>query len=163
MGPWVGWINGWAIFVADVIVMASLSVIASTYTYLLFGWDSAAGLDAGDPRSARRSGSPLMTWICWRGIELSARIQQFLLAAEIGVLAAFAITAILKVYIQNPAGSVHIGADWFNPFALGLNPLVDGLLLGIFIYWGWDSGRRRQRGDRELRRGARPRGGASRR
>src|SRR4030088_3521529 len=28
-GPWVGWINGWAIFVADVIVMASLSVIAS--------------------------------------------------------------------------------------------------------------------------------------
>ena len=38
MGPWVGWMNGWAIFLADVIVMASLAVIASTYTYLLFGW-----------------------------------------------------------------------------------------------------------------------------
>src|SRR5215471_3770955 len=37
-GPWVGWLNGWAIFVADVIVMASLSVIASQYTYALFGW-----------------------------------------------------------------------------------------------------------------------------
>ncbi len=139
MGPWVGWINGWAIFVADVIVMASLAVIASTYTYLLFGWTSAA-----DSTLAILIGSTvwiaLMTWICWRGIELSARIQQFLLAAEIAVLAAFAITAIVKVYANNPAGSVHIGADWFNPFALGFKPLVDGLLLGIFIYWGWDSG-----------------------
>jgi len=139
MGPWIGWINGWAIFVADVIVMASLAVIASTYTYLLFGWDSAA-----NSTLAILIGSTvwiaLMTWICWRGIELSARIQQFLLAAEIAVLAAFALVAIIKVYANNPAGSVHIGADWFNPFALGLNPLVDGLLLGIFIYWGWDSG-----------------------
>jgi amino acid transporter len=139
MGPWVGWINGWAIFVADVIVMASLAVIASTYTYLLFGWTSAANSTV-----AILIGSTvwiaLMTWICWRGIELSARIQQFLLAAEIAVLAAFAITAIVKVYANNPAGSVHIGADWFNPFSLGFKPLVDGLLLGIFIYWGWDSG-----------------------
>jgi amino acid transporter len=139
MGPWVGWINGWAIFVADVIVMASLAVIASTYTYLLFGWESAA-----NSTLAILIGSTvwiaLMTWICWRGIELSARIQQFLLAAEIAVLAAFALVAIIKVYANNPAGSVHIGADWFNPFSLGLNPLVDGVLLGIFIYWGWDSG-----------------------
>ena len=44
-GPWVGWINGWAIFVADVIVMASLSVIASQYTYLLFDWNYARELD----------------------------------------------------------------------------------------------------------------------
>jgi amino acid transporter len=40
-GPWVGWINGWAIFVADVIVMASLSVIAAQYTFLLFNWNYA--------------------------------------------------------------------------------------------------------------------------
>ena len=30
--------------------------------------------------------------------------------------------------------------SWFNPFALGATPLVGGILLGIFIYWGWDSG-----------------------
>src|SRR3984885_14040190 len=35
-GPWVGWVNGWAIFLADVIVMASLAAIASEYTFLLF-------------------------------------------------------------------------------------------------------------------------------
>src|SRR5437763_12481446 len=35
-GPQIGWVNGWAIFLADIIVMASLSVIASNYTFLLF-------------------------------------------------------------------------------------------------------------------------------
>jgi amino acid transporter len=139
MGPYVGWINGWAIFVADVIVMASLSVIASTYTYLLFGWSGGANstfwiLIGSTVWIA------LMTWICWRGIELSARVQQILLAAEIAVLAAFAIVAIVKVYANAPPNSVRISADWFNPFSLGFKPLVDGILLGIFIYWGWDSG-----------------------
>ena len=160
MGPWVGWINGWAIFVADVIVMASLAVIASTYTYLLFGWTHGA--------QARRSGIlvgstvwiALMTWICWRGIELSARVQQFLLAAEILILAAFAVVALVKVY-ANDAGRTPCtsSADWFNPFALGFKPLVDGMLLGIFIYWGWDSGVAVNEETESSRRGARPRRG----
>jgi amino acid transporter len=33
MGPIMGWINGWAIVLADVIVMASLADIASVYTF----------------------------------------------------------------------------------------------------------------------------------
>ncbi len=32
-GPQLGWINGWAIFLADIIVMASLAEIASQYTF----------------------------------------------------------------------------------------------------------------------------------
>ena len=36
--PRLGWMNGWAIFLADIIVMASLSDIAAIYTLLLFGW-----------------------------------------------------------------------------------------------------------------------------
>ena len=42
MGPWVGWINGWAIVVADIIVMANLAQIAGSYTFLLFGADGLA-------------------------------------------------------------------------------------------------------------------------
>jgi amino acid transporter len=30
MGPWLGWLGGWAIIVADVIVMANLSQIAGS-------------------------------------------------------------------------------------------------------------------------------------
>jgi amino acid transporter len=139
-GPWIGWINGWAIFVADIIVMASLSVIASQYTYLLFNLHHA-------------SKSPtwliigsviwiaLMTWICYRGIELSARTQVVLLGAEIAILTAFSIVALYKTYNGTGlSGSIHPSWSWFNPFELSFNALIGGVLLGVFIYWGWDSG-----------------------
>ena len=71
-GPWVGWINGWAIFVADVIVMASLSVIAAQYTYLLFNWNYAYNSPTLIIVGAV-IWIAIMTWICYRGIELSAR------------------------------------------------------------------------------------------
>src|SRR6202012_1532325 len=77
-GPQIGWINGWAIFLADIIVMASLAVIASQYTFLL--WN-------GHPKTwAIIVGAVIwisvMTWICYRGIELSAEIQTVLLGIE---------------------------------------------------------------------------------
>jgi amino acid transporter len=139
-GPWIGWLNGWAIFVADVIVMASLSVIASTYTYLLFDWTHGA-----NSTTWVIIGSvvwiAIMTWICYRGIELSAETQTFLLSAEILILTAFSITALVKTYSGNGLpGSMHVSASWFNPFDLSFSSLIAGVLLGIFIYWGWDSG-----------------------
>jgi amino acid transporter len=139
-GPWIGWMNGWAIFVADVIVMASLSVIASQYTYLLFNWQHGAS-SAGWLIVGSIVWIALMTLICYRGIELSAGTQVFLLSAEILILAVFSIVALVKTYDGSGlAGSMHISASWFNPFDLSFNALVAGVLLGIFIYWGWDSG-----------------------
>lgn len=38
-GPKVGWMGGWGIIAADVIVMANLAQIAGAYTFQLFGWD----------------------------------------------------------------------------------------------------------------------------
>src|SRR5262249_16432982 len=37
-------------------------------------------------------------------------------------------------------GSIHPAWSWFNPFDLSFSALISGVLLGIFIYWGWDSG-----------------------
>ena len=37
IGPVPGWISGWALLLADILVMASLSQIAGQYTFLLFG------------------------------------------------------------------------------------------------------------------------------
>ncbi len=42
MGPQLGWMAGWAIVVADVLVMANLAQIAGLYTFELFGWHAAA-------------------------------------------------------------------------------------------------------------------------
>ena len=135
-GPQIGWVNGWAIFLADIIVMASLAAIASQYTFALWnGHPSNFALIVGAVIWIA-----VMTWICYRGIELSARIQTALLSLEIFTLALFAIVALIKVYSSHPVGSLHVSASWFNPFDLGWGALIDGVLLGIFIYWGWDSG-----------------------
>jgi amino acid transporter len=139
MGPHLGWVNGWAIVVADIIVMAALAQIAAKYTFLLVGWDSAADSNFGQIVMAV-FWIALMTWICWRGIELSARTQVVLLSAEVIILAIFAVVALVKVYASDPAGSINPSLSWFNPFDLGWTALVDGVLLGAFIYWGWDSG-----------------------
>jgi amino acid transporter len=138
MGPHLGWVNGWAIVVADVIVMAALAQIAAKYTFLLVGWDSAANSNGAQIAMAV-FWIALMTWICWRGIELSARVQTVLLSAEVGILALFAVVALVKVYTGNPANSITPQLSWFNPFDLGWTALIDGVLLGVFIYWGWDS------------------------
>jgi len=140
LGPQLGWINGWVIFASDVIVMASLADIAAVYTYQLFGWHY------GETHNwVIIVGSVLwivlMTWICWRGIELSARVQQALLSYELIMLLVFAAIAFAKVASgSGTAHSLSFQAGWLNPFAGGLRPMADGVLLGVFIYWGWDTG-----------------------
>ena len=139
MGPHLGWVNGWAIVIADIIVMAALAQIAAKYTFLLFGWDSAANSNWAQIGMAV-FWIAVMTWICWRGIELSARTQLILLSVEVAILAIFAVVALVKVYANAPTGSITPHFSWFNPFDMGWGALVDGMLLGVFIYWGWDSG-----------------------
>src|ERR1700722_8585724 len=90
LGPGTGWVNGWAIFLSDVLVMASLADIAGIYTFKLFGWESAAN-STGAVMAAAVVWIAVITWICYRGIELSARIQQILLSAEILILGLFAV------------------------------------------------------------------------
>ena len=139
-GPATGWLNGWAIFLADVIVMASLADIAAIYTFKLFGFTELGGSKAAIIIAAVLW-IAIMTWICYRGIELSARIQQVLLSAEVLILGAFATVALVKVYGSHPpSGSIKPSLSWFNPFAMNFSDLVVALLLAVFIYWGWDSG-----------------------
>jgi amino acid transporter len=157
LGPSTGWLNGWAIFLADVIVMASLSDIAAIYTFKLFGFT-----ELGESKAAIIVAAiiwiAVMTWICYRGIELSARIQQVLLSAEVLILTVFAVVAFVKVFGGHPHAlasvmneetgkselvhysSIRPSLDWFNPFAMKFHDLVVAVLLGVFIYWGWDSG-----------------------
>jgi amino acid transporter len=139
-GPTTGWLNGWAIFLADVIVMASLADIAAIYTFQLFGFT-----ELGESKAAIIIAAVLwiaiMTWVCYRGIELSARIQQVLLGAEVLILGVFAAVAFVKVFGSHPpSDSIKPSLSWINPFAMNFGDLVVALLLAVFIYWGWDSG-----------------------
>jgi amino acid transporter len=138
LGPWAGWTAGWALLLADVLVMASLSQIAGKYTFLLFGatgaaastfWVTVVGV----------IWIVLMTWICYVGIEISAKTQWFLLGAELVTLVIFAVVALAKVYNGNFAHAVHPSWSWFDPTSLSQSALFAGVLTAVFIYWGWDT------------------------
>jgi amino acid transporter len=139
MGPQLGWIAGWTIVVADVIVMANLAQIAGLYTFELFSWTSAAESTAA-VTAVGVVWIAIMTAIVVIGIELSARTQVGLLAAEILTLAIFAVVALVKVYSGDALpNSIDPSFSWINPFSLSPSEISAGMLLAVFIYWGWDT------------------------
>jgi amino acid transporter len=139
--PGVGWAGGWAIVVADVLVMASLAQVAGQYIFLLFnargigtnpasGWVLLVGI----------AWIVVMTYICYRGIEVSANFQKALLGIEIVMLVVLSVTALVRVGTgHHPAESLHPTFAWLNPFGLPFGAFAGGVVLMVFIYWGWDT------------------------
>jgi amino acid transporter len=139
--PSVGWAGGWAIVAADVLVMASLAQVAGQYIFLLF---NANGIGS-NPASGWVLLTGIlwivvMTYICYRGIEVSANFQKALLSIEIIMLLVLSITALIRVGDgHHPAVSLHPAWSWLNPFGLPFGAFAGGLILMVFIYWGWDT------------------------
>ena len=141
-GPKTGWLGGWGIVAADILVMASLAQIAGQYVFLLFG---AKGI-GGNPSSGwvllvGILWIIVMTAICYVGIEISANMQKVLLGIELTILILFAIVALVKVGSGHaPAGHLTPSAEWFNPFHdFRFTSFMVGFTLMLFIYWGWDT------------------------
>jgi amino acid transporter len=135
-GPRAGWLGGWGIIAADVIVMASLAQIAGRYFLQLIGaehagaaWVTVVGVVF----------IALLTGVCYRGIEVSARLQQVLLIIEVGALAIFAVVALVKAGTGHALpGASRPSVAWLSPWTGSFGSLSDSFLLAVFIYWGWD-------------------------
>ncbi len=136
-------VGGWAVVAADVLVMASLAQVAGQYVFFLIqGPNSAIGGNAS-------SGWVLlvgilwivaMTYICYRGIETSANFQKALLSIEIIMLLVMSVTALVRVFGSHPPpGSLHLSFSWLSPSHLPISAFVSGIILMLFIYWGWDT------------------------
>src|SRR5439155_5884901 len=115
-----------------------ISQIAGRYPFLLLGADQLA---AGTP-AVTLAGLlfiALLTWVCYRGNEVSARLQSVLLAVELGVLLLFAAVALVKAWTGHALPTAaHPSVGWLNPFGGSAGTLADAFLLAVFIYWGWD-------------------------
>ena len=140
LGPRTGWLGGWGIIMADLVIMPNLAGVTAQYTYLLFGAKTLA-----DNKWAVMALGIVyvlaMTWVCVTGIELSARSQVLLLGTEILMLVIFAVMAVVKVFGSDaPSGSVRPSLSWINPLAISSwGGVVGGVLVALFIYWGWDT------------------------
>ena len=140
LGPWVGWMGGWAVCMTGILVIGSLADVGARYTYLFFGWDSAAGSKAAVMALAIVY-IVVLTWVCILGTELSARLQNVMILAQVGALLVFAGVALAKVW-GDDAGPQAIDPSWswFSPFAIDdRSALIAALLIGVFAYWGWES------------------------
>ncbi|RLV47921.1 APC family permease [Nocardioides mangrovicus] len=137
-GTRTGWMGGWGIIAADVIVMANLAAIAGSYSFSLFGFDELAG-SLFWSTVAGIVWIIVMTYICYRGIEVSARLQYALLGVEIVTLVAFAVFAIVKVYAGDAPAGLKPSLSWLSPAGLTPTAIVSATLIAVFIYWGWDT------------------------
>ena len=139
MGPWAGWIGGWAITMTGVLVLGSLADVGVRFGLLalgLDGWTESALLMTGLTVALIL----LMAAVCVRGTELSARMQNGLIVAQTLALAVFAVVAVTRgVRGDSPLGALTPEWSWLDPFGAGGAALPGGLLLGVFAYWGWES------------------------
>ncbi len=142
-GPYVGWLGGWAAMVATIVVLSNLAGVAVQFFYQLLG--SVLGSPAlGDAWQnpfvsvvTCLTFLALATFVAYRGITTTERIQIVLVLFQLVVLAVFAIVAIAKSG-GSPTG-LAFDITWFSPAGLTLSAFVAGLSGSIFAFWGWDS------------------------
>ncbi len=139
LGPWFGWIGGWAIAMTGVLVVGSLADVGVSFSLLAVGLDDAAE-NAWIRMPLAIGLILLMTWLCVLGTAISAKLQNVLIIAQVGSLLVFAAVAIWKAVSGNsPLDAIDPSWSWLNPFGAGGAALTSGLLLGVFAYWGWES------------------------
>ena len=179
-GPFFGWLSGWACIIADLVIMPNLAGLSGQYLVLLFDEKASNNIYLTTFIGILFIGA--MCWVCWKGIELSARSQVVLLGTEIIVLTIFAVVAFTESVgsgtsknggvltgddataaqssypacsavaktaqscfntvqdgVQVVYHSVKPSLSWMSCSGVSSKDLLAGLVLAVFIYWGWDT------------------------
>jgi amino acid transporter len=139
MGPTLGWLGGWAVLVTGVLVVGSLADVSSSYLLEVVGLDGLAG---SRPAVVALAVAIILvlSWVCVRGTELTAKLQRVLVLVQVAALLAFIVAAAVRL-AQGDVGPEALAPSlfWLSPVGLAPDSLVSGLLLGVFVYWGWES------------------------
>ena len=142
-GPYVGWIGGWAAILATAIVLSNLAGVAVEFFYQLIGdlFDSETlgGLweNKGVNVVTCLAFLAIATWVAYRGITTTEKVQFILVGFQLSILLVFAAVAIAKARTA-PTG-IEFSWDWFSPAGLTLSAFIAGLSGSIFAFWGWDT------------------------
>ena len=138
-GPWVGWMGGWGVAVAGMVVLANLAQVASIYFWNLLG----VSFEVNNDWRVILVGVIFivaMTLVSWRGVEIGERIQNILLAIQYLALAIFVVASLWQFFAGTAPNPTPFDWSWFNPLAFTeWGGFVEAVLLALFIYWGWDT------------------------
>ncbi|MFJ7198106.1 MULTISPECIES: APC family permease [unclassified Streptomyces] len=145
-GPRVGWMCGWGLVIATIIVLSNLAGVATSYFWLLAGEitgnDSIAALDDSKPVHIVTCLAliAVATAISYRGMTATKGLQYALVGLQLVVLAVFVAMAVQKAGSGEFATSLDFSWSWLNPFAVqSFAAFTAGLSLSIFMFWGWDA------------------------
>lgn len=147
-GPRVGWMCGWGLVIATIIVLSNLAGVATSYFWLLAGEvtgsASVAALDDSKPVHILTCLVliAVATAISYRGMTATKGIQYALVGLQLAVLAVFVTMALSKAGSGGGdfASSLDFSWSWLNPFAVqSFAAFTAGLSLSIFMFWGWDA------------------------
>ncbi len=138
-GPWVGWMGGWGVAVAGMVVLANLAQIGGKYFWLLINEDLAQNTVIVTLTGVVFIA--LMTYISYRGTEIGEKLQNVLIIIQYGALILFVVFAVVSVMTGTaPEGSTMPQWSWFDPFQFtSFESFTESILLALFIYWGWDT------------------------
>ncbi|GGI44626.1 amino acid transporter [Agromyces flavus] len=144
-GPWIGWLAGWGLIAATILVLSNLAGIAVDFLFLLISQVAA------NPEIADLAANPFInvvvcllfmlgaTWISYRDMQTTQKVQYWLVGFQVVVLVLFSVAALVGVANGTAFDATPIELSWFNPFAVSdFSALAAGLSLSIFIFWGWD-------------------------
>ena len=122
-GPYAGWMCGWGMVVASIIVLSNLAAVGVQFLYLtlarIFDHESLADLGTSNKAVNILTTVVLLalaTYVSMRGITTSERIQYYLVGFQMLVLMVFATIAFVKVATDDAPAGLSFDIDWFNPF-----------------------------------------------
>lgn len=145
-GPKVGWMCGWGLVIATIIVLSNLAGVATSYFWLLAGEltgsEDVAALDGNKAVHIVTCLAlvALATVISYRGMTATKGVQYALVGLQLLVLAVFVAMAFGKAGSADFPTSADFSWSWMNPFAVqSFGAFTAGLSLSIFMYWGWDA------------------------
>ena len=145
-GPWVGWMAGWGLIAATVLVLSNLAGIAVEFLF------QSISIITGNPAIADLAGNVFInivvclafmavaTFISYRGMTETKIFQYITVFFQMAVLVWFIIA--LFVGAADPANTEGRMPElsWFNPFEVsGFSAFAAGIAVSIFVYWGWDT------------------------
>jgi amino acid transporter len=144
-GPWVGWLAGWGLVAATILVLSNLAGVAVDFLFLLLsqitGNEALADLAAVTWINVAVCLLFMLgaTYVSYRDLQTTQKLQYVLVTFQVAVLIFFAAAAIVQAVNGNAFDFMPFDWAWFNPFAVSsFSAFAAGLSLSIFIFWGWD-------------------------
>ncbi|WP_297009210.1 APC family permease [uncultured Corynebacterium sp.] len=144
--PWIGWMGGWGLIAATIIVLSNLAAVAVDFFYLLLSqiFDNPGLADLTDNLWINIPTTLVLitvaAWIAFRGVEATKNIQYWLVGFQLIVLTVFAVAALVQSDRGTSFDPTSVELSWFNPFDVGsFSTVAAGVSLSIFMFWGWDA------------------------